>query len=610
MASFLSTALVLTFLISVAQAAPTQTQSAASAVSPSPTVEPPFVPDPSGRGTIGLLTSCTLTLSLCVWTALHLNCYPQGTSTFKKHLMKAGWAGTALIAPEYVLWRALHQLRTARKVRDVVNEHLFREDEQRESSPERPPPSESQPDSEVNSHELQNEFADPLLTGSTHNEQNMNVERTEQQPEILGVSQPGTAATTLPLPVPTSNDHVKDDVESNQKMRWTLEHGFFAVMGGFQISVAPEYEWVLEDPERMLTPQGVKFFGKHGLLPDIRGSQLKGRGKADQLAKALVCVQAIWMVIQTISRKASGLPVTLIELNTLAHVGCAVFMYVVWWKKPQNVNEAYDVRISPRIGALLLSPSLSRFKRKSQLPHTVRYKRASNWQEFVLENRTAYKVENVFDTSQYVYGPPIQDIRKHIRPDGMVMLLTGQALEGSPFVCVDNPGRHLTLKQAQKLASKDILGGEDDLAPDLFLYRDPDSIASRASNHHITGDDVWELRYTFLFILTGLSVLYAGIHASSWNGHFPTYAEAILWRAAVCYIGASGFVLILLFFAMDNPESRTYQEVLIVCTQFLALVVLVLVRCYLVVESFISIRSLPIGSYSTVSWVNFLPHIG
>src|SRR5438552_12080960 len=39
--------------------------------------EPAYVPNPTGRGTVGLLTSCALTLFLCVWTAIHINVFPK-----------------------------------------------------------------------------------------------------------------------------------------------------------------------------------------------------------------------------------------------------------------------------------------------------------------------------------------------------------------------------------------------------------------------------------------------------------------------------------------------------------------------------------------------------
>lgn len=40
---------------------------------PSLKPSPSFVPEPKGRGTLGLVLSCVLTLILCVWTAIHLN---------------------------------------------------------------------------------------------------------------------------------------------------------------------------------------------------------------------------------------------------------------------------------------------------------------------------------------------------------------------------------------------------------------------------------------------------------------------------------------------------------------------------------------------------------
>jgi hypothetical protein len=51
------------------------------------------------------------------------------------------------------------------------------------------------------------------------------------------------------------------------------------------------------------------------------------------------------MVTQTITRQVAGLPITLLELNTLAHVTCAVLMYFIWWKKPQNVDELFEVPV-------------------------------------------------------------------------------------------------------------------------------------------------------------------------------------------------------------------------------------------------------------------------
>jgi hypothetical protein len=85
------------------------------AASPFPVSEPSFQPDPNGRGTISLVTSCILTLLLAVYTAIHLNINPSKGwwSTFSE---KLGWMLIATLAPELVIWIAIGQLQVARKV--------------------------------------------------------------------------------------------------------------------------------------------------------------------------------------------------------------------------------------------------------------------------------------------------------------------------------------------------------------------------------------------------------------------------------------------------------------------------------------------------------------
>jgi len=75
------------------------------------------------------------------------------------------------------------------------------------------------------------------------------------------------------------------------------------------------------------------------------------------------------MVIQTITRKVSGLLITSLELNTLAHVLCAVAMYATWWKKPQNVSDPLEVNINLVLAAVVSkAPLLGRFSRSARNP--------------------------------------------------------------------------------------------------------------------------------------------------------------------------------------------------------------------------------------------------
>jgi flagellar biosynthesis protein FlhB len=52
----------------------------------------------------------------------------------------------------------------------------------------------------------------------------------------------------------------------------------------------------------------------------------------------IFCVQAGWMVVQTISRVFSHQTITLLEYNTLGHVFTTFVIYLLWWNKPSNVN--------------------------------------------------------------------------------------------------------------------------------------------------------------------------------------------------------------------------------------------------------------------------------
>lgn len=83
-------------------------------------VDPSWVPDPSGRGTWGLIQSCLITLYLCVYTALHLDIYPAKKPR-DEYLRQFGWAIFASVAPEAVLVQAFRQWICARQMLKQIN---------------------------------------------------------------------------------------------------------------------------------------------------------------------------------------------------------------------------------------------------------------------------------------------------------------------------------------------------------------------------------------------------------------------------------------------------------------------------------------------------------
>jgi len=70
---------------------------------------------PDGRGTIDIITSCFLTISLCAWTMLCLNVSPFGTSRIARFLHKAMIFCEAVLGPEFIFQTSLGQWASARR---------------------------------------------------------------------------------------------------------------------------------------------------------------------------------------------------------------------------------------------------------------------------------------------------------------------------------------------------------------------------------------------------------------------------------------------------------------------------------------------------------------
>ena len=77
-------------------------------------------------------------------------------------------------------------------------------------------------------------------------------------------------------------------------------------------------------------------------------AEIEDKGKSDWLAKSLVLLQTTWFVMQCIARAVEHLPVTHLEIVTLAYAAMNFVIYVFWWDKPLNVNR--PVRVFQKSG--------------------------------------------------------------------------------------------------------------------------------------------------------------------------------------------------------------------------------------------------------------------
>ncbi|KAH9959108.1 hypothetical protein BC827DRAFT_1269111 [Russula dissimulans] len=132
--------------------------------------------------------------------------------------------------------------------------------------------------------------------------------------------------------------------EKYREEGWTLTHGFFATMGGFMA-----YEG--NKPIEVLLPEKLRSYSLtgNGDFPRISKKEIQDKSKGDFISKAVVILQTSWFVMQCIARGVQGLPITELELATIAFAGLNFVIYVLWWDKPLNVQcgvRVYKKRIT------------------------------------------------------------------------------------------------------------------------------------------------------------------------------------------------------------------------------------------------------------------------
>lgn len=187
---------------------------------------------------------------------------------------------------------------------------------------------------------------------------------------------------------------------------------------------------------------------------------------------------------------------------------------------------------------------------------------------------------------------------------------------------------------------------------------------------HLSTSRTWHFGLVFpAAMIALLTACYGGIHASAWFYHFPTPVEAVLWQVSSIIVASSGILVMLdrvtvatssyftartvcrasdagqpwvEYQARDAiwlpswlrdlaqpftswrrhvleyvnslaghryaPGQATHHSMLVKLPVCLCLAFFVAARMFVVVEAFISLRSLPTGAYETPNWSQWFIH--
>ena len=456
--------------------------------------------------------------------------------------------------------------------------------------------------------------------------------------------------------------------EAVQKQTWSLVHGFYAVMGGFAIDISDTKEPFL--PRSLgrltLTISGFRFLARRepDLIPDISKEQIRDKGKANSLAKTVVCFQACWFCIQCVFRLAQKYPISLLELNVFAHAICTLLIYLLWWDKPLDVDEPTLIKgekVYPICAMMILTNSKLG---ALGLPWTKSY--AGNNDQLRVEfsevpSSTTEESETVL---RPLFDPTCAEI--HRQADGRnanIRIRDGGTHHGikitfhggwvpgyeKPWPAAIPGNFHLeldaTCDRLWNLASRGFKKyplsrnelwrvewyvRQDDVIK--FWYYGPirtkwpehedeeeNALRKRQSNSILSGYGTERLEMTHRSMFFGLlcaGIFYGGLHLVAWAAPFASHSERILWRLSALSVAATGPIVAIIIAGLlfvqpvDTPGTlRTLGAMLLALMVFLMILLYVFARAYLIVECFINIAHLPEQVYELPSWSQYVPHI-
>lgn len=339
----------------------------------------------------------------------------------------------------------------------------------------------------------------------------------------------------------------------------TKSHAFFANMGGFKIRlryrVSAPSESDSAATERVyegivLRYEALEHLHDHSTDFEVPTEEdIKALSKSDTFTKAFACIQSAWLVVQSIARAATGLPITQLELATIAFVVCGILMYLLWWEKPFG-TERRELVVATENQAFCAS-----FLDAHEWDYVLRMPSASDSNaQAGLERTRKQRVENP---------------------------------EALNFVNIDDTksGDWIAIAHAIYRAMRHLFGRST-----TPIYP---SVSGGAS---------------IAFYLSG--TLFSAFHILAWNWDFPHPSIRTAWRAialaATCanpVLIFSIFVTNLLFLKVPAISERIFAILLVG-----VIIIYLFARLGLLVLIFYCFSSMPAATYQTVEWTKFLPH--
>ena len=292
---------------------------------------------------------------------------------------------------------------------------------------------------------------------------------------------------------------------------WSRVHGFYAGMGGYVLNhrgmqiplVVPEIISLL----KITSKDGERPFS----LPPLTREDIEDRSKAGDIGKLFAGVQIGWLILQCIARAGYHLPISQLEISTVAFGVCTIIAYGFWWNKPMDIKMTTPVFYD------------------GELPPTINTE-SKGWND-----------------------------RKERRRVKMTTRMITRGSQKSMF-------------------------------------------------------------FNLVLPLFSISTLFGSIHLIAWNFDFVDPSDRLIWRS--CSLIASlmpiPIACSLQIASIWDPAARSDSRqgksapelaALVVCCYFLSIIAYMCARLLLMFQVFYCLRLLPVGTFRSVPWIQYIPHV-
>lgn len=382
-----------------------------------------------------------------------------------------------------------------------------------------------------------------------------------------------------------------------------------------------------------ITAAGMYFLMQHApeLIPDLPKTHITDCSDGSSLGKAILILQVSWFCANCIARLAQHLPLSLLEVTTVAHGVCTLLTYAMWWGKPLNLPEPTLIRgpEARKACALMKMCSVQKFDVLLGLlyfdtsPELFYVTNRDSAAECVSPSPQGGTV-TLKPTKQYLDDTDIMPNTRTVYEQEIFLTIIYQS-KWRPWYNVNRdimqPYNRVTLQSEDicrwRLVSEALRSYKVTLQQLKAEMDPPFEFVTDKSTLRINADfgnygfKSWQ---EMLVVLPLLPALYGSVHFLGWNAHFPTPVERTLWRiatlATTCWgAGFHIYVPVLYYIVQNITCSMSRSENVVVCVALLGLAYASAVG-YLLVESVRQLLYLEPAAFRLPVWSNYWPHFG